>query len=144
MVPPADTCQAQRQLSDLQAELDRVVHGIAKVGMSAALESKLTELEAHKRDLTAEIQAAERTIELPEMSVIVATWRRLVKDLGNLPKIATPAEVASARDALKGILGTIHVDRAGKGYAELGLPTGMVAGAGISRFMPWVKLRVAA
>jgi len=61
-----------------------------------------------------------------------AKWRTVVENLGNLPKLALPSEVEAARRSLQSLLGIVRVDRQGKGYADLsiGVPTGMVAGAG--------------
>jgi hypothetical protein len=68
-------------------------------------------------------QTAERTIQLPDMSMITAKWRTVVEDLGNLSKLATQTEVFTARRTLQSLLGIVRVDRDGKGYADLGLPT---------------------
>ena len=94
-LPPlaADTKPARRELARVEGDLVRVVDAIAKIGFSAALESKLAELEARKHTLLADLQAAERTIQLPDISAITAKWRAGVEDLGNLPKMATPPEV---------------------------------------------------
>jgi hypothetical protein len=128
VAPPVDTGAARKELAAVDADLQRVVDAIAKVGLSAALESKLADLEARKRSLIVELQAAGKTIQLPDMSIITAKWRTVVEDLGNLPKLATPTEVGTARQTLQALLGIVRVDRDGKGYADLGLPTNMVAG----------------
>ncbi|MEX2494520.1 MAG: hypothetical protein WD448_00445, partial [Woeseia sp.] len=88
-------------MAGLDADLKRVVSAISKVGLSAALNSKLAELEARKRQLAEEIQAAERTVQLPDKTAIMDTWRKLVKDLGSLPKRATASEVTTARQCLQ-------------------------------------------
>jgi site-specific DNA recombinase len=130
--PAADTGPARRELAQVEGDLVRVVDAIAKMGFSNALESKLAELEARKHTLLAELQAAERTIQLPDISAITAKWRAVVENVGNLPKMATPPEVETARRSLKSLLGTVRVDRTGKGFADLSLhvPTNVVAGAG--------------
>lgn len=89
------------------------------------------------------MQVADRTIQLPDISVITAKWRAVVDDLGNLRKLATPPEVETARRTLQSLLGIVHVDRDGKGYADLsiGVPTGMVAGAGFGCSIGSIELR---
>ena len=69
---------------------------------------------------------------MPDLNVIRKTWREIVTNLGSLSERAEPNEVMAARNALKGLLGFVKVDRRGKGYADLtiGVPTSMVAGAG--------------
>jgi hypothetical protein len=59
--PAADTDGPRRELAQVQSDLDRVVDAVAKIGFSAALESKLAELEARKQILLAEIRGPERT-----------------------------------------------------------------------------------
>jgi hypothetical protein len=107
------------------------VDAIAKVGLSEALESKLAELEARKRSLEAELRAAERTVILPDVSAIAAKYRAIVEDLENLLNRATPPEMETARKTFQSLFVIVHVDREGKGYADLaiGVPTNMVAGA---------------
>ena len=116
---------------------------IAKVGLSPALESKLASLECQKRDLAANLRAADRRIQLPDISVIRGKWRAVVDDLGNLPKCAAPSELAVARKSLQSPIGTVRVDREGKGYADLsiGVPTFVVAGAGFVCSMAPIALR---
>ncbi len=130
--PAVDTKPARRELARVEADLERVVDAIAKIGFSRALESKLAELESRKHTLRAELQAAERTIQIPDVSTVTAKWRAVVENLENLPKMATPSEVETARRSLRSLLGTVRVDRTGKGFADLSLPVpaGMVAGAG--------------
>jgi len=98
----------------------------------------LAVLEACKRSLTAELQVAERTVTLPDISAIAAKWQDVAEDLGNLPKRATPLEVETTRKTLQSLFGTVRVDREGKGYADLsiGVPTNMVAGARFGNSLP--------
>jgi hypothetical protein len=59
LTPPAvDTSGPRRELPQVQSDLDRVVDAVAKIGFSAALESKLAELEARKQTLLAAIQGS--------------------------------------------------------------------------------------
>jgi hypothetical protein len=126
-----DTGEARRRLAKVEAEFHRVVNAIAKVGLGPALESKLASLERQKRNLAADVRAADRSIQLPDMSAIRARWRAVVDDLGNLPKRASPSELAAARRSLQSLIGIVRVDRDGKGYADIGVgvPTFVVAGA---------------
>lgn len=106
---------------------------------SAALETKLAELEAGKRTLLAELQAAQTVVQLSDVSVITAKWRAVVV----LPKTATPPELGTARKTLQSLLGIVRMDRKGKGYAELsiGVPTTMVAGARYGCSIEPIELR---
>ena len=142
-VPAADTAPGRRELSQVEGDLVRVVNAIAKMGFSAALESKLAELEARKHTLLAELQAAKRTIQLPDASAITAKWRAVIENLSNLTKMATASEVETARRSLRSLLGTVRVDRTGRGFADLSLhvPTGMVAGAGFGCSIEPIELR---
>lgn len=135
--PPVDTSATRSQLAEVEAELARVVDAIAKVGLSPALESKLASLECRKRDLTAEVRAAVRSVDIPDAELIAATWHAAVDNLGELPKLAEPSEVEAARRSLQALIGVVRVDRDGKGYADIsvGVPTGMVAGARSQRYL---------
>ena len=82
--------------------------------------------------LAAEIAAATVVIEVPDIAAIRATWRDVVDNLGSLSERATLIEMQAARNALRGILGIMRVDRRGKGHADLTIGAclqGMVAGA---------------
>jgi hypothetical protein len=107
------------------------------------LQTKLAELENRRESLSAEIDAADQVMHLPDADAIQAKWREIVTNLGSLSERAEPAEVTAARNALQGLLGIVKVDRLGKGYADLsiGVPTSMVAGASfVCRFRP-IELR---
>ena len=130
IAPDQDTGSIRAEINVTEAEIARVVEAITKVGISDALERKLKDLEQRQSGLRRELASAEKIVELPDISVISDHWTATVERLGDLPKTLTPGELDTARNALKGLFGEVRVDRHGKGYAELGLPTNMVAGAG--------------
>ena len=143
--PRTTSDKLRTELAEIDAELGRIADAIAKVGCSDTLASKLTDLERRKRVLTAAIDAAEQTVQLPHAAAITATWRDIVNDLGNLSTRATRPEVTAARTSLQALFGVVRVDRQGNGYADLsiGAPTSMVAGArfsNICRFR-WSRFR---
>ncbi len=118
-----------------EVEIARVIEAITKVGISDALERKLKDLEQRLSGLRCELASAEKIVELPDISVIADQWTAVVERLGDLPKTLTPSELDTARGALKALFGEVRVDRHGKGYADLGLPTNMVAGARYENYM---------
>ncbi len=99
------------------------------MGISDALERKLKDLEQRQSGLRCELASAEKIMELPDISVIADHWTAVVERLGDLPKTLTPSELDTVRGSLKALVGEVRVDRHGQGYAALGLPTNMVAGA---------------
>ena len=105
------------------------------MGISDALERKLKDLEQRQSGLRCELASAEKIMELPDISVIANHWRAVVERLGDLPKTLTPGELDTARGSLMALFGEVRVDRHGKGYADLGLPTNMVAGARCTPYM---------
>ncbi len=130
VTPDQDTGSIKAEINVTEAEIARVIEAITKVGISDALECKLKDLEQRQSALRCELASAETIVELPDVSAIAAHWTAAVDRLGDLPKTLTPSELDTARSALKGLFGEVRVDRHGKGYAALGLPTNMVAGAG--------------
>ena len=56
----------------MSTEIERVVAAICKVGISAALEAKLKELEQRQRTLKDEIATAETMVALPDRTAIGA------------------------------------------------------------------------
>src|SRR5687768_4074275 len=124
-----DTANLRSELADVTADIERVVAAICKVETSAAVESKLKELEQRQRPLNAEIVRAETVVALPDRAAIVEQWQTLVEQLGSLPKLLrNPNEIETARSSLKDYIGEVRVDRTGMGHAELCLQRG-VAGA---------------
>ena len=127
--PDQDTGCIRTEINATEAEIARVVEAITKVGISDALERKLKDLEQRQSGLRCELASAEKIMELPDISVIADHWTAVVERLGDLPKTLTPSELETARGSLKALFGEVRVDRHGMGYAALGLPTNMVAGA---------------
>ncbi len=130
ITPDQDTGSMRAEIKVTEAEIARVVEAITKLGISDALECKLRDLEQRQSALRCELASAETLVELPDVSAITDHWTAAVDRLGDLPKTLTPSELDTARGALKALFGEVRVDRHGKGYAALGLPTNMVAGAG--------------
>ena len=116
----ASTRQAtERRRRDLEAEIGRVVDGIARVGVSDALAARLQALEAELAELQARAPAqaaavAERTIE-----DALARYKRQVLDL----QAALADDVQRARELLRELLGEITLAQDGEGvFAEVGQP----------------------
>ena len=88
------TIRRRTELADVTADIERVVAAICKVGISAALESKLKELEQRQRTLKAEIISAETVVALPDRAAIVTQWR----DARRATRFAANAPTERERD----------------------------------------------
>ena len=95
----------------MDEELKRVTDAIVAVGISDTLADRLKELEAERTRLQDEISIQpEKEALVPEqIPDFGARWRNLVSNLGDLQGEDTSA----ARDALRGLLGTITLHPTG-------------------------------
>ena len=110
----------RKDLADVSAEVERVVGAICKVGVSAALESKLKELEQRQQELRGALANAERAVVLPDQVEIAKKWDGLIDTLGEFPrKLRTRSEVEAARGSVLSYISQMKVDRHGKGRADL-------------------------
>jgi DNA invertase Pin-like site-specific DNA recombinase len=105
---------------EVEAEIERVVSAIVKVGISPALEAKLKEREERQRELRGEIANAERTVAPLGHAEIAGEWDALIETLGEFPKeLRTRTETEAARASVLAYVGPMLVDRQGRGTADL-------------------------
>ena len=107
-----------RRAKELDRQIADLADTICKVGKSDILTKKLRKLEGERLELSShndDIQRASRVVPIGGD----AAWREVVENLESLHKYARPDEVAEAREALQGILGSD--DRRG-GRPDCGVP----------------------
>ena len=129
MDTPDDTVAHESALIEIDAEIARIVDAIAQVGLSAALQDKLTTLEQRKLEIEAELSMVRRVSPFPRNADIQRVWTGLVENIGEAHEKMSDVEMQTTRNLVKSLIGQIRVARDGMGSADLCLQS-MVAGAG--------------
>lgn len=116
---------AKKRLAKVEKEVENMVAAIAAGAYSPALQEKLTEAEAQKRRLKAEIAAAEQLADVVDLIPgAFARYREMVDDMER-----QAIEPAAAREALKEMLGEkIPLHPVEDGVLEARIPFGIQKG----------------
>ena len=129
MDTPDDTGRHESELIEIDAEIARIVDAIAQIGLSAALQDKLTALEQRKLETESELSMMRRVSLFPASADIQRVWTGLVENLGEAHEKMSDVEMQTTRNLVKSLIGQIRVARDKTGSADLCLQS-VVAGAG--------------
>ena len=108
---PDELKARQEKLTTVQGEIANVTDAIAKVGLSSALETKLTALEAQAATLESAVIRLASQASLDGPMRLMRAMRNLKQRLQTMDTSnMSRSQIHQAREALRGLVGPVHWD----------------------------------